>query len=73
MLLPTTLISKVLKTKVIYNGIQEGFGRIPARLTFTDKHTGSTFLIDIDEFNLENKINKRLIELNRIFEKFPLT
>jgi len=63
------ILPKPLKEKVTYNGIREGSGKVPARHTFTDKNTGSTFLVDIDEADIKSKVNMRLSELDAEVKK----
>ena len=66
-MLNQTIVPTSLKHQVIYNGIQEGFGNIPARYTFTDRKTKSTFLIDLDTPDLFQDISTKL---NTLFQNF---
>jgi len=60
-------VSPFLSKRVRYEGIQQGVDLKPAYHTFTDKVTGSSFIVPLEE-NIEIGIIKRLRKLDEAFK-----
>jgi len=62
------MICDNVKKYAIYNGVQEDHHGNPFAYTFTDKQSGTTFLIRVNIKNLSLAIKNRLIEIAKAFD-----